>query len=153
MIIFIILTKKEKRTEDKDGSGVVYNNACVQCRECGNAVGSHHEVLIVLISALWFCTIHNTLHLHLLIAHLNNIEWSKCYTWATETRVQTWATCAGWPRVVRGSRWVETAPGTPDPRQLEVGGDQSVSRPQSSCTHHSNIFHSIFKYFSHLDNI
>ena len=30
MIIFIILTKKEKRTEDKDGSGVVYNNARVQ---------------------------------------------------------------------------------------------------------------------------
>ena len=119
------------------------------CRKCGNVVGSHHEVLSVLLSGSIQYTIQYTI-IHIdteastyCAPHsIGNVELDTCLDLIHVSRLE--------PRVVRGSRWVETAPGTPDPQQLEVGGDQSVSRPQSSCTHHSNIFHSIFKYFSHL---
>ena len=113
MIIFIILTKK-RRKEQKLKTEVVRSITMHVCIECGNVVGSHHEELSVLLSALWFYTIHNTLHLHLLIAHLDNIEWATCCTWDTcpDLSHVCWVATCGARQQVGGDCTRDTGPTT-----------------------------------------
>ena len=129
------------------------------CRECGNVVGSHHEVLSVLLSGSIQYTIHYTLHL--------DTEASTYYLLRTSLIRQRRVIHVLYlshvsrpePRVLGGHVWCEAAGGWrlhPGHRTHDSlrSGETSQSRARNHPAHttqifstqYSNIFHILITY-------
>ena len=83
------------------------------CRKCGNVVGSHYEVLSVLLSALWFYTIHNpSRHRSFYLLRTSLYRQRRVrHVSRPDPRVQTGATC-GARQQVGGDCTRDTGPTT-----------------------------------------
>ena len=124
------------------------------CRKCGNVVGSHHEVLSVLLSGYIQYTIQYTI-IHLdteastyCAPHsIDNVESDTCLDLSHVSRLET--------RVLGGHVWCEAAggwrlhPGHRTHNSLR-SGETSQSRARNHPAHTTQIFSTQFSNIFHI---